>query len=76
LPTDHEEGSEDHANAVERLAQTAFSHATRSDRKRLVCNAFFRSIRPGFARLLAGRQSQQFGRNIGNGKAYFQLEKL
>jgi len=35
---------EDHTNAVERLAQTAFSHATGADRKRLVYNEFFRSV--------------------------------
>jgi len=35
---------EDHANAVKRLAQTAFSQVTGREIKCLVYNAFFRSI--------------------------------
>jgi len=35
---------EDHANTVQRLAQTAFSQVKGDEKRRLVYNAFFRSI--------------------------------
>jgi len=46
--TSHEKGPkdplEDHANAMEQLAQTAFRQVAGVERKHLVHNAFFRSI--------------------------------
>jgi len=68
---------EDHANAVERLAQAAFSHATGADRKRLVYNAFFRSVNdPDLQRYWLAAKVSSLEEALEIGKAYFQVKGL
>jgi len=68
---------EDHANLVECLAQTAFSHAAGTERKRLVYNAFFRSINnPDLQHYWLSAKASSLGEALEMGKAYFQVEGL
>jgi len=68
---------EDHANLVECLAQTAFSHATGTERKRLVYNAFFRSMNhPDLQHYWLSAKVSNLGEALEMGKAYFQVEGL
>jgi len=68
---------EDHANAVERLAQAVFSHATGTERKRLVYNAFFKSINdPGLQRYWLAAKVSRLEEALEMGKFYFQVEGL
>jgi len=68
---------EDHANEVERLAQTAFSHATGPEWKRLVYNAFFRSVNnPDLQRYWMAAKVSSLEEALEMGKAYFQVEEL
>jgi len=67
---------EDHANEVERLAQAAFGHATGDDRKRLVFNAFFRSVNhPDLQRYWLAAKVKSLDEALEMGKAYFQVEE-
>jgi len=66
---------EDHANEVERLAQAAFSHATGDDRKRLVYNAFFRSVNDSdLQRYWLATKVSSLEEALEMGKAYFYVE--
>jgi len=67
---------EDHANEVERLTQAAFGHATGNDRKRLVYNAFFRSVNhPDLQRYWLAAKVSSIEEALEMGKAYFQVEE-
>jgi len=67
---------EDHPNEVERLAQAAFSHATGSDRKRLVYNAFFRSVNhPNLQQYWLAAKVSSIEEALEMGKSYFQVEE-
>jgi len=67
---------EDHANEVERLAQAAFGHATGNDRKRLVHNAFFRSVNHSdLQRYWLAAKVSSIKEALEMGKAYFQVEE-
>jgi len=66
---------EDHANEVERLVQAAFGHATGRDRRRLVYNAFFRSVNdPDLQRYWLAAKVSSIEEALEMGKAYFQVE--
>jgi len=68
---------EDHANEVERLAQAAFGHATGNDQKRLIYNAFFRSVNhPDLQRYWLAAKVSSIEEVLEMGKAYFQVEEL
>jgi len=67
---------EDHTNEVELLAQAAFGHATANDRKRLIYNAFFRSVNhPDLQRYWLAAKVSSIEEALGMGKAYFQVEE-
>jgi len=67
---------EDHANEVQRLAQTAFGHATGSDRDHLVYNAFFWSVNhPDLQRYWLAAKVSSIEEALEMGKAYFQVEE-
>jgi len=67
---------EDHANEVERLAQAAFGHTTGNDWKRLIYNAFFRSVNhPDLQRYWLAAKVSSIEEALEMGKAYFQVEE-
>jgi len=77
LKRDRRTALEDHANEVERLAQTASSHATGTERKRLVYNAFFRSVNNAdLQRHWMAAKVSSLEEALEMGKAYFQVEGL
>jgi len=62
---------------VERLAHTAFSHATGAERKRLVHNAFFQSTNnPDLQCYWLATKVSSLAEALEMGKAYFQVEGL
>jgi len=62
---------------MEHLAQTAFSHATGVDRKRLVYNASFRSINdPDLQGYWLAAKDSSLEEALEMGKAYFQVDGL
>jgi len=66
---------EEHANAMERLAQTAFSQAEGDERKRLAYNALFRSINnPGLQCYWLAAKVSSLKEALEMGKAYFQVD--
>jgi len=67
---------EDYANAIERLAQTALSQAKEDEKRRLVYNAFFRTINnSGLQRYWLAAKVSSIEMALKMGKAHFQVDE-